>query len=142
MPAPRQARTATPDRDPGQDSALPAAKAPSRPTPVRTSHGDLTSLKPQVTVDAAAAAPGPAQDLPSVACPSSQCVATGDYVDGSRQQKLLARQGGRNNERQRLCCSQGVVRGGVEPPTFRFSGVAYAQLTPDHASAARCRRSL
>src|SRR6516165_3484046 len=35
-----------------------------------------------------------------------------------------------------------VVRGGVEPPTFRFSGVAYAQLTPHHASAAGCRRSL
>jgi hypothetical protein len=23
---------------------------------------------------------------------------------------------------------EGVVRGGVEPPTFRFSGVAYAKL--------------
>ena len=27
-------------------------------------------------------------------------------------------------------------------PTFRFSGVAYAKLTPHHASAAGCRRSL
>jgi hypothetical protein len=26
---------------------------------------------------------------------------------------------------------RGVVRGGVEPPTFRFSGVADAQLTAD-----------
>jgi hypothetical protein len=28
-------------------------------------------------------------------------------------------------------CSEGVVRGGVEPPTFRFSGVADAQIRPD-----------
>ncbi|WP_157594529.1 hypothetical protein [Streptosporangium amethystogenes] len=31
----------------------------------------------------------------------------------------------------RLCCSVAVVRGGVEPPTFRFSGVAIALLALD-----------
>jgi len=41
----------------------------------------------------------------------------------------------------RLHRSGVVIRGGVEPPTFRFSGVAYAKLTPHHASAAGCRRS-
>jgi hypothetical protein len=29
----------------------------------------------------------------------------------------------------RFCCSDEVVRGGAEPPTFRFSGVAITQLT-------------
>jgi hypothetical protein len=29
---------------------------------------------------------------------------------------------GRRNPPGRLRCSEGVVRGGVEPPTFRFSG--------------------
>ena len=36
--------------------------------------------------------------------------------------KLLARQGSRNKRQQRLRCSEWVVWGGVEPPTYRFSG--------------------
>ena len=36
--------------------------------------------------------------------------------------KVLARQHGRNEQEQRFRCSRLVVRGGVEPPTFRFSG--------------------
>ena len=36
--------------------------------------------------------------------------------------KVLARWHGRNEQEQRFRCSGLVVRGGVEPPTFRFSG--------------------
>ena len=43
--------------------------------------------------------------------------------------KPLATQGSRNKRQQRLRCSQGVVRGGVEPPTFRFSGGRSYQLS-------------
>ena len=64
---------------------------------------------------------------------------------GSRTRRPSAstrrKQDDRNDQQQRLRCSQGVVKGGVEPPTFRFSGAAYAKLTPNHASAAGCRRS-
>jgi hypothetical protein len=39
----------------------------------------------------------------------------------------LASDGARDDQQQRLCFSQEVVRG-VEPPTFRFSGVADGQV--------------
>gem|GEM_PF-6373067 len=51
-----------------------------------------------------------------------------------RQQRALARplarQGSRNAARQRLRWSEGMITGGVEPPTFRFSGVAITLVLP------------
>jgi hypothetical protein len=41
----------------------------------------------------------------------------------------LAIDDARDDQQQRLRCSQGVVRGGVEPPTFRFSGGRSYQLS-------------
>ena len=43
------------------------------------------------------------------------------------------------------CASELVVRGGVEPPTFRFSGVADAQLKRDvreYTAGYGCARAL
>jgi len=45
-----------------------------------------------------------------------------------RKGETLAGPGSRDDHQQRLRCSQGVVRGGVEPPTFRFSGAFAASL--------------
>src|SRR5262249_6807771 len=38
------------------------------------------------------------------------------------------------------CWSEVVVRGGVKPPTFRFSGVADAQVSLEHARLTGCLR--
>ena len=38
--------------------------------------------------------------------------------------------------------SEVVVRGGVEPPTFRFSGVAYVKFVAGRAGVMHCRRPL
>jgi hypothetical protein len=42
--------------------------------------------------------------------------------------KPLARHHGQKEQEQRFRCSEVVVRGGVEPPTFRFSGQALEAL--------------
>jgi hypothetical protein len=42
--------------------------------------------------------------------------------------KVLERQHGQNEQEQRFRCSWVVVRGRVELPTFRFSGVVDVQV--------------
>ena len=48
----------------------------------------------------------------------------------------------RQEDHQASYLVKAMVRGGIEPPTFRFSGVVAAQLAPHHASAPGRRRSV